>query len=415
LARDSALAGTRAASALEAVAERHAAVLAALNRCSQSATGPGDGGTATMRGEGSARRALRLALWAVALLLIAATVLPLVPTDDWWIRALDFPRPVFAALLLLVVLAVLVLFGQGWARWTLLAAALAALSLQLHRIRPYTPLHPMQAPAVGACGPENRLSLVAANLREGSSGAGPFLAAVRRADPDLVFVVEVDQGWVEALVPLEARYPYRVLHPRDDFWGLALYSRHPLVEAEVRHLLRGYVPSLRTELRLGSGAVVEFHGLHPKPPLPSEGTGQRDAELLLAARAARDSGAAAVVAGDLNAVAWSAITALFQRIGGLLDPRVGRGPFVTFPTWLPAALRVPIDHVFFTPEFSLLALERLPDIGSDHLPLLAHLCHTPGEDTSRGFVPEPSAANLQRAEEAIRDGREDAPREPPTD
>jgi endonuclease/exonuclease/phosphatase (EEP) superfamily protein YafD len=251
--------------------------------------------------------------------------------------------------------------------------------------------------------------LVVANLREGNNGAVRFLEEVRRARPDLVFVVEVDRHWIEALRPLHEDYPHRILHPRDDFWGLALYARIGLVEPEVRHLLTGYVPSLRTGLRLGSGAVVEFHGLHPKPPTPRQGTGLRDAELLLTAEAARAGGRPAVVGGDLNAAAWSTITGLMQRIGGLLDPRVGRGFFLTFPTWVPAPLRFPIDHVLFTPEFRLRAIEVLPDIGSDHLPLLARLCHVPADAGAQAVAP-PTEAERRRAREAIENGREDAAR-----
>jgi hypothetical protein len=116
-----------------------------------------------------------------------------------------------------------------------------------------------------------------------------------------------------------------------------------------------------------------------------------------------------VVGGDLNAAAWSTITGLMQRIGGLLDPRVGRGFFLTFPTWLPAPLRFPIDHVLFTPEFRLLAVEVLPDIGSDHLPLLARLCHVPGDAAALAVAP-PTEAERRRAREAIEDGRADAAR-----
>ncbi|MBD0270991.1 MAG: endonuclease/exonuclease/phosphatase family protein, partial [Acetobacteraceae bacterium] len=185
--------------------------------------------------------------------------------------------------------------------------------------------------------------------------------------------------------------------------------RMDLIDSEIRHLLTGYVPSLRAGLRLGSGAVVEFHGLHPKPPTPLHGTGLRDAELLLAAGAARAGGRPAVLGGDLNAAAWSAVTGLMQRTGGLLDPRKGRGFFLTFPAWLPTPLRFPIDHVLFTPEFRLRAIELLPDIGSDHLPLLARLCHEPGEAAERALAP-PTEAERRRAQEAIEDGRADAAR-----
>ena len=100
----------------------------------------------------------------------------------------------------------------------------------------------------------------------------------------------------------------------------------------------------------------------------------------------------------------------FQRIGGLLDPRVGRGPYVTFPTWLPEPLRVPIDHVLFTPEFRLLALKRLQDIGSDHLPLFAALCHVPDQAAPAADMLQLSPGDLRRAREAIEDGRDDAAR-----
>ncbi|GAA0566269.1 endonuclease/exonuclease/phosphatase family protein [Craurococcus roseus] len=351
-----------------------------------------------------------IAAWAAGLVLVAATALPFIPTDDWWVRALEFPRPALAVLLALTALvAWAALDRRRAAVRVLLAAVLAAFAFQLHAMWPYTPLHPAQVPSVADCAPENGLSLVVANLREGNNGAARFLEEVRRARPDLVFVVEVDSGWIEALSPLEEDYPNRVLHPQDDFWGLALYARLALVEPEVRHLLTGYVPSLRTGLRLRSGAVVEFHGLHPKPPTPWHGTGLRDAELLLAAEAARAGARPAVVGGDLNAAAWSNITGLMRRIGGLVDPRVGRGFFLTFPTWLPVPLRFPIDHVLFGHEFRLRAIELLPDIGSDHLPLLARLCHVPGDARTPDAAP-PTEADLRRAREAIENGREDAAR-----
>ena len=73
-----------------------------------------------------------------------------------------------------------------------LAAVLAALVFQLHAMWPYTPLHPAQAPSAADCAPEDSLSVVTANLREGNEGAARFLAEVRRARPDVVSVFEVD-------------------------------------------------------------------------------------------------------------------------------------------------------------------------------------------------------------------------------
>ena len=354
------------------------------------------------------RRSLRLALWVASLALIAGTALPLVPTDDWWIRALDFPRLQLAILLALTTMAALGMPGlRHPARWALLGGLLAALGLQLGWLWPFTPLHAVQARSADGCAPADRVSVMTVNIQASNSGAGPFLDAVRAADPDLVFVVEVDPSWIEALAPLMETYPHRLLHPRADFWGFAVYARLELINPEVQHLLSDYVPSARAGIRLRSGAEVDFHGLHPKPPLPGEGTGQRDAELLLAAEAIHRDRRPAILGGDLNSVAWSPASALAQRIGGLLDPRVGRGPYLTFPTWMPTPLRVPIDHILITPHFRLLTLERLPNVGSDHLPLLAVLCHARDAAVR---LQQPSEADWRRAREAIRNGREDLAR-----
>ncbi len=358
-----------------------------------------------------ARNRTGIALWSAGVALVLASVLSLVQTDAWWIRIFDFPRPQVAALLALVALAAALLLDRRRRKsWLLVGTLAASLGLQLTRIWPYTPLHPVQANSAPACDEGRRVSVVVANLQESNRGAGPFLELVQDLAPDVIFVVEVDGRWAEALRPLERSHAEHRVHTRDDAWGLALYSRLPLVEPELRHLLSDYVPSIRSGLRLGSGAVVEFHGLHPKPPMPGKGTGERDAELLLAARAAREGGAPAIIAGDLNDVAWSDTTQLFQRIGGLLDPRVGRGLFATWNANLPAPLRWPIDHIFFTPELTLLEVQRLPDVGSDHFPMMVALCHSRAEERTARQALQPTEDDLRRAEELIREGRADARR-----
>jgi hypothetical protein len=55
------------------------------------------------------------------------------------------------------------------------------------------------------------------------------------------------------------------------------------------------------------------------------------------------------------------------------------------PLSRPADARAPARsdrHGFFTPEFRLIGIERLPGIGSGHLPLLARLRHMAGGGTS---------------------------------
>jgi hypothetical protein len=92
--------------------------------------------------------------------------------------------------------------------------------------------------------------------------------------------------------------------------------------------------------------------------------------LLTVAFEVRDFDGPTLVFGDLNDVAWSPTTALFQAVSAMLDPRIGRGQFNTFHARWPW-LRYSLDHIFVSNHFRLVSLKRLPYIGSDHFPILA--------------------------------------------
>jgi len=192
-------------------------------------------------------------------------------------------------------------------------------------------------------------------------------------DPDICFLVEIDDWWAETLKPIAGRYPHLTVLPQDNGYGLWFGTRLPIDFCVVRRLARPEIPSLKASLRLPDGEPFQFFGLHPEPPGPIQDTEDRDAELLIVAREMRDEPKPSIVAGDLNDVAWSRTNASFQRTSRALDPRRGRGFFATFHADYRLA-RWPLDHLFHTHEFATETLGILPHIGSDHLPVFARLC-----------------------------------------
>ena len=316
---------------------------------------------------------LRPMLWIMALLLIAAILVPVVESERWWVRVLMFPQLQFTILLLLLGAGVLALFGIGRATpWALVAVVCAALAWQLHILLPYTPLWPVEARTARQCAPDDRLRVLVLNVRESNEDAAPVLAMLRAVDPDVFLAVETDAYWADALQPLVASLPHVVTAPRDSPWGLALYSRLPLISPEIRHLVADSVPSIKAGVRLRSGQRIDFYGLHPKPPL-GRSSAKGDDEVVRAAREIRSGGRPAVLAGDLNDVPWGHAARQMKRVGGLVDPRVGRGFAATFDADNPL-MRWPIDHVYVTPDLAITRFTPLPDVGTDHFPLLADLC-----------------------------------------
>lgn len=309
----------------------------------------------------------------LALILIAATVLPMTNLRPWWVRGNDFPRLLYASLL--TALLVVLLLWQGGENapsplWGLLLGA--CLVRQLLWIWPYSTVHehevPTAEPALIADAP--RLKILISNVLMENRNHEALVAQVQRLQPDVVVTVETDAWWQERLDEALVDWPHRVACPLDNRYGMHLYSKIAFDEQHVDYLVEDDIPSMGVRFRLADDEPIRFHAVHPTPPAPGENprSTERDVELLMLADALEGSDERIVVTGDLNDVAWSRTTQLFRRKSGLLDPRVGRGMFNTFHAGH-RFLRWPLDHVFLSSHFRIVEMRRLASIGSDHFPV----------------------------------------------
>jgi len=316
----------------------------------------------------------------LATIAIAATLLPLLPTRSRWLRSGDFPRLQIAIVLLLAIAALIVTGPATRAGFILMVLCLICLAIQARYILPYTPLVRVESARARNCPEHRRLRVMIANVLMDNRNDEALLAEVARHDPDIFFAVETDQWWVDRIATLEDRLPHVAARPQDNYYGMVLRSKFPLSEVRFRTLVQEGVPSLKVTVRFPDGRPFVFYGGHPPPP-PLQDTGPRDAELLIVGRQASHAGLPALVAGDLNDVGWSSTTRLLRRTTTMLDPRIGRGMYATFNA-NSRLLRWPLDHIFHSPEFGLVALHRGRHIGSDHLPIVADLClmSAPGAD-----------------------------------
>ena len=365
-------------------------------------------------------RFLKAAVVALGIAASAVTLLSFHKGSHWFIRAWDFPRVQIAALSALSTSLLRAFFFRGSRRdYLFLSSNLLALLWQAWKIFPFTPLARNQVKSTRLGSSRDRtFRLLMANVMLENDDADGLLAVIREHDPDIVLVVEINAAWQRALSPLREIYPHRVEQPQENYYGLVLFSRFPLIDPKVEFLVQDDIPSVHTAFELPSGDRIYLHGLHPRPPEPirDQDSTPRDAELVVIGRAIRAAGdRPTIVAGDLNDVAWSPTTELFVRLSGLLDPRVGRGFYNSFHADK-AYLRYPLDHVFHSRHFTLTDLRCLPHIGSDHFPVFIELCY----DAEAGHEqPQPRAdasdekdadEKLEKQEDAERTG-DDRPNE----
>ena len=286
----------------------------------------------------------------IAVIVIWLTFWSLIPRDEWWFRGADFPR-LQILVLGIVAFVLLLVWDQPWDLWRelTLIGLIAALAYQLKMVLPYTFIWKKQVKHVrkSQFNPDQQISLMVSNVLTPNQKYHLLIQEIQKYQPDLVLTLETDQRWQNELSVIEQDYPYRVPVPLDNLYGMHLYSRLELKDTEVKFILSDEIPSIHTTVILRSGQPVQLYCLHPKPPSPTEAKDStlRDAELLIVGDQIKDLDESCIVMGDLNDVAWSRTTRLFQRISGLLDPRVGRRYVNTFHADYPL-LRWSLVRVF---------------------------------------------------------------------
>lgn len=345
-------------------------------------------------------------LGCIAISLLFITLSARIHLRWWWLRSFEFPRLQITILAVLTGVAGLILLPPGPGRTVTALATSITLLLQARHILPWTRLWPVEVKNAQNPPPEQTITLLIANVLTPNRNASELLTIIKHQQPDIVLTLESDLWWQEQLDrELDELWPHSVKVPLDNLYGMHLYSRFALRDTSVKWLIQDDIPSIHTHVTLKSGDSIRLYALHPRPPAPSESKKSlwRDAELLWVGKEIHEQPEASLVAGDLNDVAWSRTTRRFCRVGGMLDPRRGRGMFSTFHAKYPL-LRWPLDHVFVTEHFTLLEMRRLESFGSDHFPILASFSYRPSR-SGEHQPPNASKEEHDEANETIKQGK----------
>jgi endonuclease/exonuclease/phosphatase (EEP) superfamily protein YafD len=220
-----------------------------------------------------------------------------------------------------------------------------------------------------------RLRAVLLNVHARNEQYAAVRDFLQAANPDLLLLEEVTPVWTNELRAVLDRYPHSVVVPRDDNFGVALFSRHPLTNVAIRAFGGAAIPSLLATASI-NGIATRLAGLHPLPPGTAENARLRNAHLAAAAQEIGSGTGPVIVLGDLNTSPWSPWFKRFLREARLKNSSQGRGLFASWPVqfW---PLRIPLDHCLVSPPIGVAAKTLGPDVGSDHLPIVVDLLLPP--------------------------------------
>jgi endonuclease/exonuclease/phosphatase (EEP) superfamily protein YafD len=216
------------------------------------------------------------------------------------------------------------------------------------------------------------------NTREGNPAL--VKAVIDRTRPDIIVLEELSSAWIANLAPITNVYPYSCLAPREDNFGIGLYSRFPIIGREVVRIGAAGVPSILATLDIGHGKL-RVVATHPLPPAGKAYSRLRNdqledlADVLHAHRPV-------LLLGDLNATPWNYYFHRLLDRSGLLDSSRGYG---VHPTWHRdnPLFAIPIDHCLHSPDIAIISRTVGDDVGSDHRPLVVEFAIMPGAASAR--------------------------------
>jgi len=228
--------------------------------------------------------------------------------------------------------------------------------------------------------PGSDVSVLFCNLEGNPAAWDGLRVIIDQQQPDLVALVEAGTEVVERITSDNAlceAYPHRITPQPGLQWSNVLLSRHPFElpkwEGDFKRYKFLYSFRRTALVELPQGRIL-FTVEHPPSPRGERAWTSGNNVIQLLGELVRSQFAATalpfVVAGDFNTSPTGYRDSLLRRATGLQADPLGGLPRGTWPSYLPAYCRLPLDRVWGSRGIAFTRREVLENVGSDHCPIL---------------------------------------------
>ena len=291
------------------------------------------------------------------------SILPLLPFDFWMLALADHFRMHY------VLLAALALIFSLWLKqFRYVFGIFFIAGLNLYVMSPWDWARPsLNHKHDGFSVPSQ--SLIWLNVHSDNEAKQEVIDYLLDKNADLILLSEVNDQWIQSMEVLNKRWPYQILHPREDNFGMAVFSRFEF-DSHARLKLEAFeVPAVEMILRFRDGKTLAVFAVHPVPPIGKNHTQSRDNYLANLSRHLHGQEKPCIVIGDFNATPWHPPVRRLLNQHQLMYALPGSSMFPsTWPSVLPG-MGIPIDLCLVDRSIRLLDHQVGPRVGSDHRPL----------------------------------------------
>ncbi|NEO87233.1 MAG: endonuclease/exonuclease/phosphatase family protein [Spirulina sp. SIO3F2] len=326
----------------------------------------------------------RIGLWFTAIILLSLSY-PESPWYRWWLVELAGAFYLWFASVTLILFMII-----GWVRSPfaaprgrsqlekniLLSSLAIALTFYSSTILPWYIPHNQAAKNSGT-----PLTVMTYNVNHKQWDLAQVEATVRAHPVDIFGLVEPQKDQAAALrETVTDLYPY---YYRATGGGTSLFSRYPMQSPRTENF-GAQDHSLIADFEI-AGQPLQLILTHPFVPISLQYFRRRNELISAIAHYAQQNPAKTlIVMGDFNATPWSAYLREFVRVSGLHNVALGYGFKPTWFYWstsqpfslkncIKQLFKIPIDHIFVSPNIAVEEMSMLPSGASDHRPLWAKL------------------------------------------
>lgn len=208
------------------------------------------------------------------------------------------------------------------------------------------------------------ITVLSSNLLRANTQHDAQLDFIDSVDPDIIGFQEYTNDWHNVFSNQLTDYPHRVTQPTRGSFGIAVYSKYPIVDGGIENFSQNSTLAANVVIDLG-GKLVRVVTVHPPPPTSFHMYNMRNELLNQVASLAEQEDKALLIMGDFNATPWTAHFSNMLSVGKLRNSRGGHGMNPTWPT-NNFLLQIPIDHILVNSNVAVKHFASEHVIGSDH-------------------------------------------------
>jgi endonuclease/exonuclease/phosphatase (EEP) superfamily protein YafD len=217
------------------------------------------------------------------------------------------------------------------------------------------------------------LKLLQINLNSKNREFQRVISYIHKVNPDVLLISELTPTWVEAFQKSLPEYPDVTIIPREDTYGIGLYSKQKVSSARVEYFGAAGYPSVVANLSNLEKPITVLH-THIQGPVKDHLFEWHKDHIEKMTEVVSNVKLPLIVSGDTNSNTWTYLLADFLKTTKLRDSRKGHGVQLTWPTpnyWRHFPLTIlAIDHFFVSKEINVIERKTGEEIGSDHFPVI---------------------------------------------